>query len=116
MIFKPTHLIIGVCITLLTSISYAACSDNEYRLYKEYDAALEAYPSIPDSEIRDVYAKKFRMKPSALKDLYFRCTHRWTEQSPEESNAHLKKSLNEFSKDCSKRPVNDPYCKTNLGK
>lgn len=80
---KLTNLLIGACITLLSSSSYAACSDNEYRLYKEYDASLEANPSIPDSEIRDVYAKKFRMKPSALKDLYFRCTYRWTEQRPE---------------------------------
>lgn len=109
-------LLVSTCAVLLSATSNAACSDAEYRIYQQYDKFLEAYPSTPDHELRTVFAKKIGMQPSALKNLYTRCTVRWSEQSPSESQAYLKKELEGFAKDCAQRPSNDPYCRSGLGK
>ena len=96
--------------------SGATCSNSEYGIYQQYDKFLDANPSTPDYELRTVFARKVGMQPSALKNLYIRCTMRWSEQSPSESNAYLKKELEGFAKDCAKQPGNDPYCKSGLGR
>ncbi len=94
----------------------ATCTDSDYRIYHQYDSFLDANPSIPDYELRRVFAKKVGMQPDALKYLYTRCVMRWSEQNPAESKAHLQKSLEGFAKDCAQRPANDPYCKSVFGR
>jgi len=106
---------LAIYVVLFSSVSYANCSDAEYRVYQQYDQFLEANPSVPDDQLRLVFAKKVGMQPSSLKNLYIRCTMRWSEQSPSESKVYLKKDLESFAKDCTQRP-NDPYCKSVLGK
>jgi hypothetical protein len=104
-----------LCLVLFSNISNAACSDSEYSIYQRYDKFLEAYPSIPDYDLRPVFAKKVGMKPDALKNLYVRCTVRWTSQSPEESRAFAKSELEGLAKDCAHRS-NDPACKAFFGR
>jgi len=91
--------------------SNSTCSDSEYSTYQKYDRFLEANPSVHDYELRTLFARKVGMQPTALKNLYMRCTMKWTEQSPDETKAHIKKELEGFAKECAQRPANDPYCK-----
>lgn len=62
-------------ILLFGQISFAQCSPKEQRIYETYDAYLDANPRLSDSDARNSFAKKISMKPSALKDLYFRCLY-----------------------------------------
>lgn len=95
----------------LADASNSTCSDSEYSTYQKYDRFLEANPSIPDHDLRAVFAKKVGMEVTSLKNLYIRCTMRWAEQSPSEAKAFHQKELEGFAKDCAQRPANDPYCK-----
>lgn len=99
----------------LPDASNSTCSDSEYTTYKKYDRFLKANPSIPDHELRAVFAKKVGMQATSLKNLYIRCTMRWTEQSPTEAKAFDQKGLEGFANDCAQRPANDPYCKAVFG-
>jgi len=94
----------------------ATCSDSEYRIYQQYDRFLDANPSIPDYELRRVFARRVAIQPDALKNLYTRCVMRWSEQNPAESRAHRQKSLEDFARDCAQRPANDPYCSSVFGR
>lgn len=105
-----------ICVALLSTTANARCSDSEYRIYQAYDKFLDANSSLPDYELRTVFAREIGMEPSELKNLYARCTMRWSEQSPSESRAYLKKELEGFAKDCAQRPSSDPYCKSVLGR
>jgi uncharacterized protein YneF (UPF0154 family) len=106
------NLISSAILALLATTAQAACSDSEYAVYKQYDGFLEANPSVSDDQLRSMFARKVGMQPSALKNLYIRCTARWSEQSPSASRDYLKKSYSDFVNDCAKRPANDPYCKS----
>ena len=109
-------LIIGTCLLLITTTSNAACSDSEYVIYQRYDNILEANPSVSDDKLRSMYAREVGMKPSALKNLYVRCTMRWSSnQSPSESAEYTKSELEGLAKDCAKHP-NDLVCKSFLGR
>ena len=68
------------------------CSSSEYQIYQKYDAFLDAYPNIPDSDLRQVFSRKVGMKPSALKDLYLRCSYASVDQTPSKSAANLNKT------------------------
>lgn len=52
------------------------CNDREYKIFKKYDDYLSANPNIPDEQARATIAKRFKMRPSALKNLYFNCLYR----------------------------------------
>ena len=49
-------------------------AQQEYAIYQQYDKFLDAYPSVSDDELRQVFAKRVGMKPEALKNLYIKCT------------------------------------------
>lgn len=109
-------LLVAACVALLSATANASCSDSEYRVYQQYDKFLDANQSVPDYELRKIFAKKVGMQPDSLRNLHTRCTMRWSEQRPSESKAYLKNELEGFAKDCAQRPANDPYCKSVLGR
>lgn len=84
-----TKLLVGACAAIISTASIAECSDSEYRVYQKYDRFLQDNPSVPDYELRTIFAKKVRMQPSALRELYSRCNRRWTQQSPGEVDDYV---------------------------
>jgi hypothetical protein len=69
------------------------CSDRDYKLFKRYDAYLDANPSILDDQARANFSARVGMRPAALKDLYFRCLPRWREQEPEAAQQVLRETI-----------------------
>lgn len=102
--------IFASAITLAAQPSFSACSDSEYKIYKKYDKYLDDNPNVEDVKLRKIFAKKVNMKPDDLRDLYRRCTQRWTQESPDEAQAYARKELEAFAKDCKTRPANDAAC------
>lgn len=84
---------VATSIAITSSASFAQCSDSEYRIYQKYDKFLSDNPSVPDYELRAVFAKKVGMQPSALRELYSRCNRRWLKQSPGEADEYVKNIL-----------------------
>lgn len=75
----------AACIVLALSsdTSFAQiCSDTEYSTFKRYDAYLDANPNMDDDRVRSNFAARVGMRPTALKDLYFRCLYRWKDREP----------------------------------
>ena len=62
----------------------AQCTDGEYSTFKKYDAYLDANPNMDDDRARSNFAARAGMRPTALKDLYFRCLQRWAAGEPEQ--------------------------------
>ena len=62
----------------------AQCTDGEYSTFKKYDAYLDANPNMDDDRARSNFAARAGMRPTALKDLYFRCLQRWAVGEPEQ--------------------------------
>lgn len=85
----------SLCLVLLAvaAAPAVACTDAEYKVFREYDAALErASRDTPDEVIRNQFARRVGMRPAELKDLYFRCLMRWQRQEPGEVQSTAKKA------------------------
>lgn len=59
------------------------CTDKQYKVFKAYDAYLDENPQMDDDTARRKFAARVKMKPPALKSLYFSCLLRWRDEEPE---------------------------------
>ena len=85
-------LIVVVCFFVGASAN-AACTNKEYKIYQAYDRFLNENPSIPDYELRVIFAKKINMSSAGLKNLYMNCLFRWAEENPRETGRHVDKII-----------------------
>lgn len=74
---------LGAILLLQSPASWSqSCSNREYATFKQYDAFLDANPNIDDDRARAIFAASAGMRPTALKDLYFRCLTRLIDIQP----------------------------------
>jgi hypothetical protein len=74
------------------------CTDQDYSLYRQYDRALDASPSISAERLRQKYAYQFGISESELRSIHSRCFGRWQQQEPGEANAYRQQIYIELGK------------------
>lgn len=74
---KNTFPLLLISVILVSEPAYSdseiQCTPSESAMHKEYDRALDDHPEISTNTLRKRYAKKFKISPEALRDLYGRC-------------------------------------------
>lgn len=84
-------------IVLASSARAEDCTDKDYRIFKAYDAYLDANPQMDDDTARRKFAAGVKMKPAALKTLYFNCLFRWKDEEPAASKKAAQAAIAEMA-------------------